>query len=229
VFLTDEETLKKLLDAAVDIILTLVNSILNNLDPLLDAAIGAIEALIMFLLDPEVLGKLAAAALDIILALAAGLISSVGKLVEAATELGESIGEKLKNMDWKQWGEDLMDSLLDGIKAAWESISGWFSDAWSSIKSLFSGADDAVAKTDKAVTEANAKIVEANNKVSSFTDSLKNTAFDVPVNSYQQMGVLGNTTTQPPVNITQNIYTSQMSPAEAMQEARYMQELSLIN
>lgn len=225
VFLTDKDTLMNLLDAAVQIVFSLVEAIINNLDPLLDAAIEAIIAFVEFLLDPKVLGKLARAALEIIIALAGGLVSYVGKLVDAAIELGAKLGESLVNMDWQQIGKDLVSFIFDGITSAWETVKGWISDAWESIKNLFKGASDATKTAEEAVSYSKEQLDAANNALNEYRNSTlppedRIPSENAPIDRSKEDEAWSKNT-----EIVQNIYTYGMTPGEAMEEARYQQEL----
>lgn len=138
--LNDEEAIDTIIDAAVDIILTLADALAKNIDKIVGAAAKIIVALIEKLTDEETLEALIDAAIDLIIALAKGLVDATEKIlialakvlakilyaigewehdmIEAGKNLVKKIGEGIANAARNafQWGRDLIDNFVQGIK-----------------------------------------------------------------------------------------------------------------
>lgn len=51
---------------------------------------------------------------------------------------------------WKELGKTVIDGFLSGLKSAWDSVTGWVSDAVGWIKDLFGGANDSIDEVGKS-------------------------------------------------------------------------------
>jgi len=128
----------------VDLVIEMADTIANNADLLIDSAL----ALMIGLADglsiaiprlteraPEIIFKLAGAIIqnlpqiitagtNIILSLITGLIKGWTNLFKAGMDAVNKVGEGFKGVDVKQWGKDLVDNFIAGIKANWEKFKG---------------------------------------------------------------------------------------------------------
>lgn len=144
VMLSDPNTLVPLLDAAIEIILALVEGILYSLPTLLDQA----DVIISNLLDALIVAvpKLLNAAKEIVAMLVAGVVDNLDKIlalgvtlvmkiaegiytwghklyttaVDAVTEIKDGFSSGIEAA--KQWGSDLIDNFIGGIKEKWENL-----------------------------------------------------------------------------------------------------------
>lgn len=144
VMLSDPNTLVPLLDAAIEIILALVEGILYSLPTLLDQA----DVIISNLLDALIVAvpKLLNAAKEIVAMLVAGVVDNLDKIlalgvtlvmkiaegiytwghklyttaVDAVTEIKDGFSEGIEAA--KEWGSDLIDNFIGGIKEKWENL-----------------------------------------------------------------------------------------------------------
>ena len=144
VMLSDPNTLVPLLDAAIEIILALVEGILYSLPTLLDQA----DVIISNLLDALIVAvpKLLNAAKEIVAMLVAGVVDNLDKIlalgvtlvmkiaegiytwghklyttaVDAVTEIKDGFSEGIQAA--KEWGSDLINNFIDGIKEKWENL-----------------------------------------------------------------------------------------------------------
>lgn len=144
VMLSDPNTLVPLLDAAIEIILALVEGILYSLPTLLDQA----DVIISNLLDALIVAvpKLLNAAKEIVAMLVAGVVDNLDKIlalgvtlvmkiaegiytwghklyttaVDAVTEIKDGFSEGVEAA--KEWGSDLINNFIDGIKEKWENL-----------------------------------------------------------------------------------------------------------
>lgn len=144
VMLSDPNTLVPLLDAAIEIILALVEGILYSLPTLLDQA----DVIISNLLDALIVAvpKLLNAAKEIVAMLVAGIVDNLDKIlalgvtlvmkiaegiytwghklyttaVDAVTEIKDGFSEGIQAA--KEWGSDLIDNFIGGIKEKWENL-----------------------------------------------------------------------------------------------------------
>ena len=150
------EALPELIPATVDAVLTIVDTLIDNLDLLIDAAVeliiavagGLIEAMPRLLEKaPEILEKLVKAiidnapklleaALQLILKLAEGLASFFFKITEKGREVVDEFknGFKEKVDNASQWGKDLIQNFVDGMKARWENLKSSVSGIAQTVK-----------------------------------------------------------------------------------------------
>lgn len=139
------ETLKDLiptiLDVGVDMIMTLADAILDNLDTIIDAAVELILAIVNGLIDN--IDKLIDAAFQLITGLAEGLIRALPKLVERLPEIIEAVVRGLVGLASELWevGKAWIEGIWEGIKNAgnwlWEQIKGFFGGVIDKVKGLF--------------------------------------------------------------------------------------------
>ena len=146
--LTEPDNILRLVDAAIAILLGLVDGLLNSLDvmaedlpkivdnivdaliaaapKLLDAAIEIIAKLAEYLLNPENTVKLLAAAFKIVVKLAEGIVALQDKMRSAASDLIEAFFDAIGFGDAYRKGKEFVEDFKDGMNAAIEEggISG---------------------------------------------------------------------------------------------------------
>lgn len=142
--LTNPDTLIPLLDAAISIILALAEGIIYSLPQLLDQA----DVIITQLMDAIITAvpKLLNAAKEIIAMIAGGILANLDKIlalgvtlimkfaegiyswgsklymtaVDAVTQIKDGFSSGVEAA--KQWGSDLIDNFIGGIKEKWENL-----------------------------------------------------------------------------------------------------------
>lgn len=151
------QALPELIPAVVEAILTIVETLLDNIDLLIDAAIqlimglaeGLIEALpILIEKAPEIIIKLVTAiirnapkilqaAAELILMLVKGIVDAFGKIIEVGGQIVEKVrsGFSQKVQDAKNWGRDVIQNFIDGIKAKWEDLKNSVKQVAQTVKS----------------------------------------------------------------------------------------------
>ena len=154
--LTNPDTLVKLLDAALKIIIALAEGLLYSLPELLKKIPVIIENLKKALIDAgPMLGK---AAVELVGMLAAGLIEAIPAAVKAVMQIYDAIAEtiiswgsglfKAIGESWKQawkalepylifaktWGNHLIENFISGIKQKWEDLKKSVSDVAQTVK-----------------------------------------------------------------------------------------------
>ena len=139
--------LPMLITAGVQIIMALANAIISNLPQIIEAGVEILTALINGI--AQVLPLLVVSALQIIVALAGAIISNLPQIIAAGVQiiaalikgilqmmggLGSAmaqVGRKIINsvayIDLSANGKAIMDSLLRGLKRAWESVKSFVS------------------------------------------------------------------------------------------------------
>lgn len=156
--LTDPETLSQLLDAALTLIIALAEGLLSedSINAIIDSIFLLVDNIITLLTDPENIMKLVDAAVRLVVAIAEGLISAVGRIQEKADELIDKFKTKFEETDWLQlgkdiinsvkdgivsiakkagnWGKDLIDNFIGGIKEKWENLKNTVSNVAQSVK-----------------------------------------------------------------------------------------------
>jgi phage-related protein len=150
------QALPELIPAIVDTVLTIAEYLIDNVDLLIDAAI----ALIIGLADGLIaaLPKLIEKAPEIVIKLVEAIIRNAPKILEAATslifkliegivnlfgkivEVGGQLVDKVKNgfsqkvQDAKNWGRDIIQNFIDGIKEKWEHLKQTVSNVAQTVK-----------------------------------------------------------------------------------------------
>lgn len=129
--------LPDLIPAAVDMILTLADSLVDQLPDLIDSGIQLLEAVVEGILTalpkitekaPEIIMKLAdtliekgpeliLTAAELMIKLAEGLIQAIPTLVAKIPEIVQHIKDKFLETDWSELGRQMMNLLVDGLKA----------------------------------------------------------------------------------------------------------------
>lgn len=138
------DNLDGLIDAALNLILALVDGIIQALPILLEYAPQIVEKLVTALIN--VAYKLILAAAEIIGKLVMGLVMNLPKIVKAGYDILESLVKGAMNIIWKvyklgadiiakiwegiksldpvQWGKDLIENFVNGIKQKWNELKG---------------------------------------------------------------------------------------------------------
>ena len=154
--LTNPDTLVKLLDAALKIILALAEGLLYSLPELLKKIPVIIENLKDALIKAgPSLGK---AAVELVGMLAAGLIEAIPAAIKAVMQIYDAIAQTIVSWgsglfkaikeSWeyawkalqpylafaKAWGKDLIDNFIGGIKAKWEDLKQSVSNVAQTVK-----------------------------------------------------------------------------------------------
>lgn len=150
------DNVDQLIDAALEIILALADGLIDALPRLLEKAPVIIEKLVNAI--AENLPKILQAGVELIVKLAAGVIQSIPTLVKAVPEvigaliagfanyyknllemgenLANKVGEGVKNIGASavQWGRDLIDNFVSGIKNAIGKVKDAVSNVASTVK-----------------------------------------------------------------------------------------------
>ena len=125
--------LTKIWQTALDLVLTLVEGIVENVDELIDAAFQVIENLVDFILRPENIEKLIECMFKVQIALAEGLIKAIPVVLKGATELVWRMWETYQNGNWHDLGWNIIQGVWDGLKKAWNDLTRWWGDAWNGL------------------------------------------------------------------------------------------------
>lgn len=134
--LTEPDMLMNLINAALELILALTDGLIEALPALMDAVPVIIGNLITAII--KMAPQLAMAALQLIIKLAGGLILYYGKIIEAAVNIGKKVRDKVKDMisrGPKQWGKDMLDTFVSGIKERVGKITDTIKGVANTIKS----------------------------------------------------------------------------------------------
>ncbi len=150
------QALPELIPAAIDAVFTIIDTLLDNIDLLIDAAIELIMALATGLIDalpiliektPEIViklvegiirnaPKLLEASTELIFMLIEGIIKGWGKIIEVGGQLVEKVksGFSQKVQDAKNWGRDIIDNFINGIKEKWEHLKSTVANVAQTVK-----------------------------------------------------------------------------------------------
>lgn len=152
------QALPDLIPAAIDALFTIVDTLLDNIDLLIDAAIQLIMALAEGLIDalprliekvPEIVIKLVEALIrnapklleastELIFMLIEGIVKMFGKIVEVGANLVTKVKEGFsqKIQDAKNWGRDIIDNFINGIKEKWEHLKQTVKNVAQTVKDI---------------------------------------------------------------------------------------------
>lgn len=214
--------LPMLITAGVQIIMALANAIISNLPQIIEAGVEILTALINGI--AQVLPLLVVSALQIIVALAGAIISNLpqiiaagvqiitalikgilqmmGSLGSAMAQVGRKIINAVAHIDLSANGKAIMNSLLGGLKSAWESVKSFVGGIGKWIKAhkgpisvdrrllipaghaimngLDNGLVDGFSDVQKSVLAMNKQITDAMQPdVSGFANRLNGMASDV--------------------------------------------------
>lgn len=206
------QALPELIPAIVETVLTIAEYLIENVDLLIDAAIALIMGLAEGLITalpiliekaPEIVIKLVEAIIrnapkileastKLIFMLVEGIVKLFGKIIEVGAQLVEKVksGFSQKVQDAKNWGRDIIDNFINGIKEKWEHLKQTVGQVAESIKSYLgfsepeegplsnfhTYAPDMMELYAKGITD-NAGLVK--NALTEATSGLMNTSVDV--------------------------------------------------
>ena len=132
--LTDPDTIIKLVDAALQIVIALAEGLINALPKLIEKLPIIIMNVVTTLVN--LAPKLLEAAFELISTLATGLIEYAPNVLFAVTELFDKIkdGFMEKIGEAAQWGKDMIDNFIGGIKDKIGNVKDAISNVGQSIK-----------------------------------------------------------------------------------------------
>ena len=122
------EAMPQLIKVGLQLLLTLANAVIDNVDDLIPAVVACIQEIVLELTKPETLVKLIQAAFELVAAIGRGLINSIPILLETAGELLKTVLEPFKEAGQAFWevGKNIVQGLIDGVK-------GWAQNAFNAI------------------------------------------------------------------------------------------------
>ena len=154
--LTDPSNIGMLVDASIAIILALANGLIEALPELIEQAPVIIENLITALVENA--PKLVEAAIELVISLVKGIINSLPKLLEAAAKIVlslvegiinymskmfdvgkqaiEKIKEGLSSLNPLEWGKDLVNKFIEGIKSKISAVGDAVKGLANKVKSV---------------------------------------------------------------------------------------------
>ena len=156
------DSLPAIIECATQIIVTIAETLANNINLIVDGAIKIIDTLAMSLSDSDTAKKLTEAAFKIVFTLtkeivknlpdilASGILIAVEivkgiaqGMVDFFAPVSDALSDKLLDLtdwfsrkwnDFKEWGSDMIQAFIDGIKEKWQSLKDTVCDVASSVK-----------------------------------------------------------------------------------------------
>lgn len=192
--------LPQIIEAGVEILTALINGIAQVLPLLVVSALQIIVALAGAIISN--LPQIIAAGVQIIVALIKGILQMMGSLGSAMAQVGRKIINSVAHIDLSANGKAIMNSLLGGLKSAWESVKSFVGGIGKWIKAhkgpisvdrrllipaghaimngLGNGLVDGFSDVQKSVLAMNKQITDAMEPdVSGFANRLNGMASDV--------------------------------------------------
>lgn len=209
--LTNKETLSQLFDAAITIIMTLADYLIDNVDKIFDAAVGIIVALADFLIDPENIMKITLAGIKVMEALGEAILSAVNGLSDVFIEITVIIIEKFSGIDLSDAGKKVIKSFFSGMLSG---VSGASSKDW--VKSIGGAIVGNIGITPDGSHRSGLDYVPYDGYIAELHKG-ERVLTAKEANSYKS-----------PVIINQNIYSQPKSAADLMAEALYQQQKAVL-
>lgn len=151
-----------IIDGTIQIVTAIAEALVDNIDLIIDGAVQIIDALTMSLSDSDTAAKLAQSALEIIgtltmellknlpdiladgILIAVELIKGIAQgMVDYFSPVSDALSDMLIDLtdwfsrkwnDFKEWGSDMIQAFIDGIKEKWQSLKDTVCDVASSVK-----------------------------------------------------------------------------------------------
>lgn len=151
-----------IIDGTIQIVTAIAEALVDNIDLIIDGAVQIIDALTMSLSDSDTAAKLAQSALKIIgtltmellknlpdilaggILIAVELIKGIAQgMVDYFAPVSDALSDMLIDLtdwfsrkwnDFKEWGSDMIQAFIDGIKEKWQSLKDTVCDVASSVK-----------------------------------------------------------------------------------------------
>lgn len=151
-----------IIDGTIQIVTAIAEALVDNINLIIDGAVQIIDALAMSLSDSDTAAKLAQSALEIIGTLTMELLKNLPDILAdgilIAVELIKGIAQGMADYfapvsdalsdmlidltdwfsrkwnDFKEWGSDMIQAFIDGIKEKWQSLKDTVCDVASSVK-----------------------------------------------------------------------------------------------
>ncbi len=114
------DNLPQIIQAALNLVLALIQGIVDNLPMIIETAINLIITIVGTIIDN--LPMIIDAAIQIIIALVEGLVSAIPQILSAVWEIVKSIISEFLSGDWIGTGIDILTSLIDGIVSMVSSV-----------------------------------------------------------------------------------------------------------
>lgn len=151
-----------IIDGTIQIVTAIAEALVDNIDLIIDGAVQILDALAMSLSDSDTAAKLAQSALEIIgtltmellknlpdiladgILIAVELIKGIAQgMVDYFAPVSDALSDMLIDLtdwfprkwnDFKEWGSDMIQAFIDGIKEKWQSLKDTVCDVASSVK-----------------------------------------------------------------------------------------------
>lgn len=131
--------LAPIMNAAIQIIVAIVRGISAHLPELIPAAVSAVTEIVTALIDNVDL--LIPAAAELIVSLALGLVAAIPELLAVVPEIIDALGNEIADLGTSltasalEWGGDMIDSFVNGIRNAMGHLTSAVSDIAGTIAS----------------------------------------------------------------------------------------------
>ena len=135
--LTSGDSMSKVVESGINILTTLITAILNMIPVLIEAAPEIIKAFVLALWDNR--GLIAQSGMDIMQALGEGIVAFNKFIIDTVKNyVVDPISNKIKELPRMalQWGKDLIDNFVQGIKSKISAVTSAVSGIASTVKNF---------------------------------------------------------------------------------------------
>lgn len=123
---------------------TIISTVIQAAQPILQAIFNVISAIVGFILEhKDIIVGIITAIINVISSIATAIITVVSGVINAVK--GIIIKAKLFLYKAKRFGKNLIDGFLNGIKTAWENVTGWIQEKIDWVKEKFNSIKDSIA------------------------------------------------------------------------------------
>lgn len=132
-------SLPELIPAIVDAVVLMAETLIDNIDLIIDAAIQLVIGIVEGLLRPDSLAKIVTAGVQLIVSLIGGILSSIPKILALPVEIILGLVEGFKEgwNDLKEAGKELISGLWQGIQDKWNGLKQKVADLAGGIVNKF--------------------------------------------------------------------------------------------
>lgn len=194
------QTIPDLIPVAIDAIITMATTLIDNMDLIIDAGIELIFALIEGIIEalptliekvPEIINsfweafdrnlfKIVQAGLQLIVKLGQGIIENIPLIIDNAGEIVTAIWNTISHINLFQLGKNLMTKLGDGIKGMIGNIKSAMSDigknimegVWNGINSMKQWLSDKVSGIFSGIVNTAKKVLGIHSPSRVFRDQV---------------------------------------------------------
>ena len=132
--------------------MTLMTSLLDNIDDiingLMDGAFAIIDGLVDYFVSDDGMTKVIEAGYTLATALFDKMPDILISIGSKAKEITDKLIEKFQDVDWESVGENIVDTIWNGLKNTWNSLVEGVKELWAEFTDWIDGDENASSRSD---------------------------------------------------------------------------------